>query len=149
MQRGGISIDHINKVPARFGPFIMFSLLCLQRRSFSEIVGNRSIIWFCKPGHESLLREEIELNTKGKTTFYEENGWLRVKQPTDVPPFTEPAWGKFCMHNYETYSSQKQTELVEYAEKFASKALREMMKETSLYNQWYVYDSLDQIWLVY
>lgn len=114
-----------------------------MKRSLSRLcanqsnVGKSSIVWFCKPGHENLLCEEIELNTTGaKPTFYKETGWIRVKQPSDVSLYTEPVWGSVCMHNYEKYSSKKQSDLVSYAEQFFSKVLREMMNETSSVNQW-------------
>merc|ERR1712063_61228 len=43
------------------------------------------------------------------------------------------------MHNYEKFSSKKESALLEYAYQFSSQALREMMKKTSSYNQWVLF----------
>ena len=98
--------------------------------------GKRSLIWFCKPGHEKLLAEEIQQNTEGPVSCYIDKGWIRTKQRADTPLFTEPAWGRVCMHNYEKFSSKKESALLDYALQYSTQALKEMMSETSAYNQW-------------
>ena len=83
----------------------------IQRRfcstSPSTVNSYKQIIWFCKPGHENLLSEEVKLNTNGKVAVKVDKGWIRVKQTSDVNIFTEPAWGRVCMNNFQKFSSNR------------------------------------------